>query len=137
MANLVITAANVVPGSGAVIVQGTAGATITQGQSVYLDTITTGKWLLAGDKAATAQGRVATGIALNSATTGQPIDVQKSGLITIGATLVAGVAYYLSATAVAIAPVADLAAGDYPCLLGMATSTTVLNLQIQAPQQSL
>ena len=37
MADLTITAANVVPGAGARITNGTAGATVTAGQVVYLD----------------------------------------------------------------------------------------------------
>ena len=38
----------------------------------------------------------------------------------------------LSGTAGGIAPVGDLTTGDYPCALGIATSTTVLNVKIQS-----
>jgi hypothetical protein len=51
--------------------------------------------------------------------------------VTIGATLTAGVAYYLSGTPGGIRPVADNTTGDYPVILGIATSTTVLNVKIQ------
>ena len=50
--------------------------------------------------------------------------------LTITATVTAGVAYYLSATAGGICPVADLGSGDYPVFLGFATSSSVLALRI-------
>lgn len=122
---------------GAVIENGLAGAAITAGQAVYLDTTTTGKYQLADSNSATAAARVARGIALNGAASGQPLAIAKSGPVALGAVLTAGVAYYLSATAGGICPVADLTTGDYPCLLGMAASTSVLNIDIQAPGVSL
>lgn len=129
MADLTITAANVVAGSGARTAAGTAGATITAGQVVYLDSASS-TYKLADCDSATAAVRSPAGIALNGASSGQPIDVLTSGPITIGATLTAGVAYYLSATAGGICPVADLAAGDYPTIIGIATSTSVLSVKI-------
>lgn len=131
MVDIVITAANVVAGSGATKTSGTAGATITAGQVVYLDSATTGKWQLADNNSATAAVRQPQGIALNGASLNQPIAVQTEGPITIGGTLVAGVAYYLSDTPGGICPVADLLTGEYPTVLGMATSTTVLDIDIQ------
>ena len=133
MADLTITAASVLPGTGAVIEKGTAGATITAGQVVYLDEATTGEYLLADTDSATAAARVPRGIALNSASDGQPLSIIKSGPVTIGATIAAGVAYYLSGTAGGICPVADVASNDYPSILGMGSSTTVLQVDIQAP----
>lgn len=132
MADLVITAASVVPGAGARIEHGTAGATITAGQALYLDSAVTGKWQLADNNSATAAVRAPRGIALNSASLNQPIAVQTEGPITIGATMTAGVAYYLSDTPGGICPVADLAPGEYPTVIGMATSTTVLDIDIQS-----
>lgn len=132
MAALTITAASVIAGAGAVIEYGIAGAAVTAGQAVYLDEATTGKYQLADDNAATADARKARGIALNGASTGQPLAIQKGGPITIGATLTPGTAYYLGATPGSIVPVGDLTTGDYPCLLGLAASTTVLNLNIQS-----
>ena len=133
MVDITITAANVVPGNTAKIERGTAGATITAGQVVYLDSATTGKWQLADTDSATAAVRAAHGVALNSASDGQPISVCTEGPVTIGATIAAGVAYYLSGTPGGICPVADVAAGDYPCLIGMGASTTVLNVGIVYP----
>lgn len=139
MADLTITAANVQPGSGAAIRNGTAGATITAGQVVYLDEATTGEWLLADADAASAvaRGSGKIGIALNGASDGQPISVQTDGDITIGATMTAGVAYFLSPTAGGIAPYADILAGDFVTLVGVSTSTTVLSLGFKYTAVSL
>lgn len=136
MTDISITAANVIAGSDANIESGTAGATITAGQAVYKSS-TTKKWLLADSDSATAEARVPGGIALNGASNGQPIVVQKSGDITIGATLTAGTAYYLSDEPGAICPLADLASGDYVVLIGLAKSTTVLDIDIQNPGVAL
>ncbi len=133
MTDVVITAGNVVAGSGAVINRsGVAGEAITAGQPIYLDT-TTKKYFKADCNSATAIARHAAGIALNAASLNQPIDFIKSGPLTVGGTLVAGSPYYLSSTAGGIKPAADLATGDYICLLGLAASTTVLNVEIQFP----
>lgn len=130
MADLTITAANVVAGSGATKVNGTAGATVTAGQVVYKDS-TTDTFKLADCNSATAAVRSPYGIALHASLANQPLTVLTAGPVTIGATMTAGVAYYLSGTAGGIAPVADLTTGDYPVILGIATSTTVLNVDIQ------
>ena len=74
---------------------------------------------------------------LHAADIGQPLTVAKAGDVTIGATMVANTAYYLSDTPGGICPVADLATGEYPCLLGLAISTTVLRLNIQAAPGAL
>jgi hypothetical protein len=136
MADISITAANVIAGTAARTVQGAAGATITAGQAVAYNTATK-RWVLADADHATAALRIAGGIALNGAADGQPITVQTSGPITIGGTLTAGVAYYLSGTPGGICPVADVGAGENVCLLGLAASTTVLNLDIQNPGVTL
>lgn len=130
MADLTITAASVIKGSNATTEVGTAGETITAGQVVFKNT-STGKYELADCDSATAAERQPRGIALNGASDGQPLVIMRSGDVTIGATLTAGTAYYLSATAGGICPLADLGSGDYVCLLGLASSTTVLALDIQ------
>ena len=130
MADLTVTAASALPGSNAAVVHGTAGETITAGKVVYQSS-TTKKWMLADNDSATAEAKVPQGIALNGAALNQPVSVQKSGDITIGATLTPGAAYYLSSTAGGICPVADVASGDNVVLLGLAKSATVLALDIQ------
>ena len=129
MSDLSITAASVLPGAGAVILYGTAGAAITAGQTAYLDT-STNTWKLADSNGAAAL-RTPGAVALNNAASGQPIALQKDGEITIGATLTAGVAYYQSDTPGGICPVADIGSGEYSCLVGIAKSTSVLDINIQ------
>ena len=137
MSNLSITAANVVAGSDATITRiYKAGESITAGQAVYRAS-DTGKWMLADSNSATAEAKTAQGIALHAASNNQPLAVQTEGDITIGATLTAGSPYYLSDTAGGIQPAADLASGENVCLLGLAKSTTVLALKIQAPGVTL
>jgi hypothetical protein len=131
MADLSITAANCVPVAPALIGYGTAGATITAGQAIYLEA-SSNTWKLADNNSATAEARAATAIALNGAASGQPLGYLSSGSVTLGATMTAGVVYYLSATAGGICPVADLTSGQYPCAVGIATSTTVLKLGFNA-----
>jgi hypothetical protein len=136
MADLTITAANVVAGANSSAVTGVSGETIAAGKSVYLNS-TTKKWMLADSNSATAEARKATGIALNGASLNQPIAVHKLGDITIGAALTAGTAYYLSDTPGGICPLADVGSGEYVCLLGLAKSTSVLSVDIQYPGVSL
>lgn len=129
MADLTITAANVLALAGSAVSRGVAGATVTAGQAVYLDTAD-GKWKLADNNSATVAARTPGGIALNGAANGQPLSVLTSGPITIGAAVTAGVAYYLSDTPGGICPVADLGSGEFPTVIGIATSATVLNVKI-------
>ncbi|RWX28953.1 hypothetical protein EHH54_31760 [Rhizobium leguminosarum] len=136
MTDLVITAASVLPASNAERDQGIAGETIVAGKAVYL-AATTNRWMLADSNAAGAEARQAKAIALNGASAGQPIAIQKSGDITIGATLTAGTAYYLSDTPGGICPLADVGTGEYVVLIGLAKSTTALALQFSYPGVAL
>jgi hypothetical protein len=136
MADLTITAGNVVSGDGAHSETGTAGETITAGKAVYKSTTgaSSGKYMLADNNSATLEAKLVRGIARNGASLNQPLSIQRSGPITIGATLVAGARYYLSETPGGLQPEADLVtAGENICLVGLAASTTVLNIDIQAP----
>jgi hypothetical protein len=128
MADLSITAANVLAGSGAKTTSGTAGATVTAGQVLYYDSATS-SYKLADTDSATVAARSPAGIALHAAASGQPLTILQSGLITIGATVAVGVSYWLSGTAGAICPVADVAPGDYPVIIGIGVSTSVLKVQ--------
>lgn len=131
MADITVTAANVVAGSNSSVAHGAAGETIAQGKTVVFDD-TVKKWKLADSNTATAALRVPQGISLNSAALNQPLAVHKSGDITIGATLTAGVTYYQSDTPGGICPVADVGSGEYATVIGIAKSTTVLAVNIQA-----
>ena len=128
MAVLSVTATSVAAGSAAVVKSATAAATITAGQAIYKDTTTTVD-LADADVLATA---VAVGIALNGGAVGQPIAYQESGQINLGATLVVGEIYSVSVTAGGIENEAALGSGDFPTILGIAISTALLELNIQA-----
>jgi len=128
MADVSITAANVLPGDDAVIEHGTYGATVTQGQVVYQDSADK-KLKLADNDHAAAAVRGFRGIALNAGANGQPGSIQRSGDITIGGPLVAGTTYCLSSTAGGICPQADVASGDEVIVIGVAKSTSVLTIR--------
>ena len=129
MADLTITAASVIAATDAVTESRNAGAAITAGQVVYYDSATD-TYKLADSDSATAAVRSPRGIALNGGGTGQPILIIKSGSVTIGATMTAGLAYYVSKTAGGVCPVADIASGGYATVLGISTSTTVFKVNI-------
>lgn len=128
MVDLVVTSANCLPGAGALIDEGLAGATITAGQAVYKDA--DGSIKLADADGASATIRTCKGIALNGASAGQPVKYQRQGEITLGATMVAGTTYYLSNTAGGICPLADVGTGEYYHIIGIAKSTTVMLLAL-------
>jgi hypothetical protein len=124
MADLSVTAGSVVMVSGS-NVQGTAGATITAGQTVYYDSTTT-TYLLAD---ANASGKdVTAGIALNGASSGQPLVVFTGGVINPGATVVVGTIYVQSATPGGIAPSTDLASGWKTTILGVGTTAAQITV---------
>ncbi len=136
MADLAITAANVLAGASASILNGIAGEAIAAGKAVYQSS-STKKWMLADSNAAAAEARKATAIALNGAALNQPLAVQSGGDITLGAVLTAGTAYYLSDTPGGICLLADVGTGEYVCQLGLAKSASVLALDVQFPGVSL
>lgn len=130
MAAISITAANVVPsGSSYNTETGVAGASITAGQPVYKDASDANKIKLADCDASSAAAAVV-GVALHAASTGQPITYQNTGSITIGGTVVAGTIYVAGATAGAINPASDLTTNWRTSIIGVATSASVIRLNI-------
>lgn len=136
MADLTITAASVLAGANATKKEALAGETLVAGKTAY-QAAASKKIFMADSNSATAEVRRPIGIILNGASLNQPVSVQTSGDITLGAVLTAGVAYYQSDTPGGICPVADVGSGEYVCLLGLAKSTTVLALDIQFPNVAL
>ncbi len=122
MADITVTAGSVLRSSGDVVTAYPAGAAITAGQALYFDS-STNSWKLCDNDSATAAVRVFAGIALNTAGTSQPLHVQTSGVITIGATVAVGTVYTTSATAGGIAPSSDLSTGEYTSIIGVALTT--------------
>jgi hypothetical protein len=128
MSDLSITAANVASGAGAKIDRSRkAAVAVSAGQWGYKDGDT---YKLADCNSATAAARVPDGVFLNSAGAGQPVAVQSAGEVTLGATLTPGTAYFLSGTPGGTRPAADNTTGDYPCLVGIAKSSSILRIGI-------
>lgn len=119
MADFSVTAAGVVKRSGATTTSGTAGATITAGKAVYLDS-NDSKWKLGNcETSTTTAGLNGVGVALHGAADGQPLNVITAGDWYAGAAAVEGEDYYMSGTAGGLAPRADLSnvAPDYRTLV--------------------
>lgn len=123
MADLTITAASVLHTSGDKEV-GVAGAAITAGQALYIDTAASNVLKLAQCDGTTLEATVA-GIALNSAASGQSVVFAKQGaVINIGATTAKTTTYVLSAAAGGVCPQADLVSTNAIVRVGHATGTT-------------
>lgn len=131
MANLTITPANVgfvdISETGYDFVE--AGETITQGQPVYRSTSNNKFYRASAATTATAE---AVGIAVTPAIASQPFIVILLGKVKIGATLLLGRTYVLSPTTGLIMPETDLAGGDIVTTLGVAITTGVLDVRINA-----
>lgn len=128
MADLSITAANVLAGQGVIYRDGIAGATLAAGQTIYADASDGGKLKLADANASAAASDTA-GIALHAALANQPIRYQTEGEITIGSTeMVVARIYIQSATAGGIAPSTDLGSGWYTKVIGVAKTNSILSL---------
>jgi hypothetical protein len=127
MADLSVTAANCVPVAGARIDYGISGGTLAAGKPIYLEA-SSNTWKLADNNAATEEVRWARALCLTGSSAGQPVAYMREGDVTLGATMTAGTTYFLSDTAGGICPAADLASGEYPCVVGVANSATVLRL---------
>lgn len=129
MADLSITAASVLAASSALVEHGQAkaGQATTAGQVLY-KAASDGKLKLSDNDSATAEIKGVYGIALNGAADGQPISVIKRGQLTLNAVLTAGVVYCVSGTPGGIAPLADVTSGHDLIVLGVALSTTVLDV---------
>ncbi len=127
MADLSITAANVAVGgidTQYLFVQ--FGETVTQGHSVYLKA--DGKyWKADADALGTAEGR---GVVLTPGVGDAYGFIVTGGSLIAGATLTVGTTYVVSTNTGGIAPIADLVSGDFPCILGTAITTAILEIDI-------
>ena len=131
MAELTITAANIIPVSGYREKTLLSASAITQGQAIYINS--SNQWAIAdADAAATA---TTPAIALNEATAAnQPVQGITGGDVGFGAILTANEVYCCSADTPAgqnaggIIPLADLSSGDFLAILGVATTTSNLHM---------
>lgn len=127
MADITVTAANVNRITGN-LKRGVAAEAITAGQSVYINA----SGLVALADADAVLTAAAVGIAECNAAAGQNVNYLTGGTMDVGATLTVGTTYVVSTTAGGIAPIADLASGDFTTILGIASAAGVLNLNIWA-----
>lgn len=127
MADLTITAANVEKVSGRTETE-IAGVAITAGQAVRVDITDSNKVKLAD--ADTITEHTLKGVALCDAATDQPVTFLVDGVMDVGATLVVNEVYIVSAAAGGIAPIGDLASGDFLGIVGFATATNRLTLHV-------
>ncbi len=132
MADLTQTPANVAIGSSVSRVRVVQVAeAVVQGEPGYLD-VTGGKYRKT-DADASEEAARAAGIFLSPA----PIDgfavlAESGSVVNLGATLTVGETYVVSAAAGKIAPIGDVASGWYVTILGVASSTSLLTLRINA-----
>ena len=130
MADITVTAANVLKGAGALTAWVTAGATITAGMPVYYDAAT--NEYLIGHSETSAITADIKGIALNNASNNQPLEiVLQDDALNLGATLAIGVTYVLSASG-GISPDADASnvAPDFKTVIGVATTAALLKMRL-------
>lgn len=128
-ADLSVTAGSVVPVTGYGYIDLIAGTTLTAGQVCYQASSDSKAYKTDCDSA-TAEVRRIKGVALNGASAGQPVRLQTSGDVNIGATLTVGEIYCASNTAGGAMPKGDLSTGEYVQILGVATTASNLKLSI-------
>lgn len=119
MADLSVTAASVVPGTGASIINGILGETVTAGQALYLKASDGRLWKSQAD--GTLAEATCVGVAINGGAAGQSVGYVANGPMTIGATTSKATTYVVSAAAGGIAPQADLVSTNYISVVGWAT----------------
>ena len=134
MANLTQTAANVALGAQTTptaVVQ--YGEAVTQGMPLYVST--DGKWYQC-DANDTAAKAVVGAIAISPGSTDGYGLVAKPGTspgkstVNLGATLAVGTVYAVSATKGAIAPIADIGSAEFISVIGVATTTALIDFQV-------
>lgn len=126
MADLVITAANVKPSTGAKYKDAIAGVGLSAGDAIIIDA--NGLIQKADANTANASDAQVKGVMLNSPAAGQVGTYQYAGLIIIGAAVLKGFSYILSVNAGKICPIADYASGSFMTMIGPGASTTELDL---------
>lgn len=123
MADVTITAADVVASASAQTGEGMAGVSIVAGEWVYR---AADKTLRLADANSSLLTATAEGMALHAAGAGQPLRFASQGEVTVSAVLTVGKVYVLSANAGKTAPVADLASGWWTSVVGYAKTTSIL-----------
>ena len=126
MADLSITAANIIAQTGAKTPTKNAAEAISQGESVYENSA--GQWALADADATLTIGTVI-GIAIQTVTAAsQPLQVITEGDLAMGAILAVNEVYVVSETAGGIELHSAHSSGDFLGLLGVAKTTSTLTM---------
>lgn len=130
MADITITAANIGCGSNALVRRVTGGEAITHGQPVYQQS--NGKFYKA-DANNSEQTAEAQGISF-CACSGDGVDlfILFFGKMKFGAILTKGETYCVSETAGGICPIGDVGSGEWVTILGVASDTSTLDVDIKA-----
>ena len=133
MADLSITAASVAVGASTTPTKRVqAGETVTQGMAVYKSTSDSKYYKCDADVLASS---ICDGIVLTPASAGgymmiaEPSNTAGVSLVNMGATLTIGLGYYISLNAGGICVIADISTGDYPTLVGFATTAALLDFR--------
>jgi hypothetical protein len=130
MAALSITPANVNIGDANVRLDKVVGGeALTQGQSVRKDTTTNPAKYYRTDANVSAATATSAGIVLTPCTADGASFVLMSGegvLMNLGATLVVGETYCVGNSPGQIVPIGDLTTGDFPFIIGQATTTSLI-----------
>lgn len=132
MADLAVTASQLLPGADAGIESGVSGEAIAQGDWLYLKASDSRLWKADNDAAA-AEAAECVGQALTAAAAaGQPVRYAARGTVVqgAGAAPVRGTVYVLSSTAGKACPAADLGSGDRVTVLGVGDASNGIKLQI-------
>lgn len=130
MADITVTAANVKPvGTSRTLQTVRYGETVTQGQPVYLKSADDKYWKADADTSAEA---AAIGIVITPGVADDYGVIVTTGQVNMGATLAVGQVYVVSVNAGGVAPYSDLGTGDYVTILGVASTTAILDIGINA-----
>ena len=125
MADLVLTAALIIPSAAAEIARGLSGATILRGNTLFKDT--DNKMKLCDANGASPLYKFA-GIALVDSSAGQPVlYVTKDPSLALGTGSAGDILITSGANPGGIAPHTDVAAGMFVTTLGVMTANGVLN----------
>lgn len=128
MSDISITASAVVPSTAALALRrrAIAGATIAAGEEIYLDTAAANVAKLTDTNGASSLIRTAVGLAINSASTGQPLEyITEDDDLTIGTHGISiNGAIIASATPGKLAPIADSTTGWYGRICAIAKTST-------------
>ncbi len=129
MADISVTAAEVLPGTGALYARGVFKSTTTAGQTAYLSTTDGTDPPTYGLFDANGTDELATlaGVFMNGGAAGQPCTVLVGGNYDPGFTVVVGEIYVGTVTAGGIALADDLASGWKTAIVGIGTSTSNIN----------